>query len=443
MTTAILGAGLTGCTLARLLAERGEEVVVLEAAGDYGGLCRSVTADGFTFDLGGSHIIFSRDEEVLAWMRAVLGANREERHRETKCFYRGRYVQYPFENGLADLPPDDRFRCVDGFVRAVIAAELAAERGESAPARSFLDWIYRTFGDGIADCYLVPYNEKIWKYPLDEMSAHWVDGRVPRPPLADVLRSACGLPTEGYAHQAVFSYPADGGIEALVRAIAAPIEDRIRCGFCVRSVRREEDRFLISDGETTVAADRCISTIPLQALVPALEDVPPEVTDAVGRLVYNGVACVFVGLQGSVPPYSWVYLPEPELGFANRVSFPSNYSTGTAPPGCGSILAECTFRPGDPVATMDDSALVDHVLDRLEAMGVLRRDDVVFTGVARQPFAYVVYDLDYQDSVGTVREFVAARGIDLVGRFAEFEYLNMDGCIRHALDYVRGREPCA
>ena len=69
MTTAILGAGLTGCTLARLLAERGEEVVVLEAAGDYGGLCRSVTADGFTFDLGGSHIIFSRDEEVLAWMR--------------------------------------------------------------------------------------------------------------------------------------------------------------------------------------------------------------------------------------------------------------------------------------------------------------------------------------------------------------------------------------
>jgi protoporphyrinogen oxidase len=183
--------------------------------------------------------------------------------------------------------------------------------------------------------------------------------------------------------------------------------------------------------------------VPLQALVPALEDVPPEVTDAVGRLVYNGVACIFVGLRGPVPPYSWVYLPEQELGFANRVSFPSNYSTGTAPKGCGSILAECTYRHGDPVATMGDSALVDHVLDRLEAMGVLHRDDVVFTGIARQPFAYVVYDLDYQESVGTVREFVAEREVDLVGRFAEFEYLNMDGCIRHALDYVRGREPCA
>ena len=67
-----------------------------------------------------------------------------------------------------------------------------------------------------------PVQREIWKYPLDEMSAHWVDGRVPRPPLADVLRSACGVPTERYAHQAVFWYPASGGIESMVHAIAAP-----------------------------------------------------------------------------------------------------------------------------------------------------------------------------------------------------------------------------
>lgn len=442
MTTAILGAGLTGCTLARLLDESGEDVVVLEAADAFGGLCRSFCTNGFTFDLGGSHIIFSRDEEVLSWMRAVLGPNREERHRETKCFYRGRYVQYPFENGLADLPPDDRFRCVDGFVRAVIEARLAAERGGPVPASTFLQWIRRTFGDGLADCYLVPYNEKIWKYPLDRMSAHWVEGRVPRPPLEDVLRSACGLPTEGYVHQAIFSYPARGGIEALVKAVAEPIKGRIRCGFCVRSIRREDGRFLVSDGTSTVVAERCISTIPLQALVPALPGVPAGVTDAVDRLVYNSVACVFIGLRGPVPPFSWVYLSEQETGHANRVSFPSNYSTGTAPPGCGSIVAECTYRPGDRVAGMDDADLVAHVLDRLEAMGVLSAGDVLVTAVARQPFAYVVYDLAYQESVRVVREFVAACGIDLVGRFAEFEYLNMDGCIRHALDYVRGRPPC-
>jgi protoporphyrinogen oxidase len=443
VTTVILGAGLTGCTLARLIAETGEEVIVLEAEEDYGGLCRSLEAGGFTFDQGGSHIIFSRDAEVLSWMQNLLGPNREERHRETRCWYAGRYIQYPFENGLFDLPPEDRFRCVDGFVKSVIAAERAEALGERTPPRHFLEWIRRTFGDGIAECYLVPYNEKIWKYPLDHMSAHWVDGRVPRPPVGDVLKSACGLATEGYTHQAVFSYPATGGIEALVRAIAAPIEDRIRCGFRVVSVDRRNGCFTVSNGDETVQADRCISTMPLQALIPALPDVPPEVVEAVDRLVYNSVACVFISLKTPAPPLSWVYLPGPELGYANRISFPSNYSSQTSPPGCGSILAECTYRSCDPPASMDDAALIEHVLEHLEGMGILNRDDVTYTGCIRQPFAYVVYDLDYRSSMETIRDFLAGYGIDLVGRFAEFEYLNMDGCIRHAIDYVRRTNPCA
>ncbi|HON40057.1 MAG TPA: NAD(P)-binding protein, partial [Methanoculleus sp.] len=61
MKSAILGGGLTGMTLARLLHERGGRVIVLEGNDKVGGLCRSRTEAGFTFDIGGSHIIFSRD----------------------------------------------------------------------------------------------------------------------------------------------------------------------------------------------------------------------------------------------------------------------------------------------------------------------------------------------------------------------------------------------
>ena len=434
MTIAILGGGLTGLTLARLLHERGDDVVVLEAEERYGGLCRSVVSGGFTFDTGGSHIIFSRDAEVLAFMRWMIEGNEQRNTRNTKIFYKGIFVKYPFENGLSDLPPEDRFLCINEFVKA----QIAFETGSAPTPENFRDWIYFTFGSGIAECYMVPYNEKIWKFPTDQMSTHWVEGRIPRPPVEDVLRSAIGIPTEGYTHQAVFSYPVSGGIEALVRAIASPVQDRIRTGFCVRSIRGEGGRFVISDGKRSVVADRVIATIPVQHLLPCLEDVPEHVRHACDSLVYNSLVSVAFEVKGTVPAISWLYVPDLKLGRANRISFPSTYSREAAPAGCSSVLAEITYQPGDEVSRMSDDEIVRETTGTLLAMGVVSQDRIIGARVMRQPFAYVVYDLGYQGNIRTVKDFCTARSIPLVGRFAQFEYLNMDGCIRSVLDFVKG-----
>ncbi|HNB03267.1 MAG TPA: FAD-dependent oxidoreductase [Methanoregulaceae archaeon] len=432
MKTAILGGGLSGLTLARFLHERGEDLVVLEAEPAFGGLCRSRREGGFCFDSGGSHIIFSRDEEVLGFMLSVLGENRAVRKRNTRIFYKDRFVKYPFENGLSELPKEDLYFCLHEYIKTLIASE----KGELSPVKTFQDWIYATFGKGIAECYLLPYNRKIWNYPPEQMSAHWVEGRVPRPPVEDIIRSAVGIETEGYTHQAVFSYPQEGGIEALVRAVALPITDRMTCGFRVSSIRRCGEGWEISDGIRTISADRLISTIPLQHLIPALEGVPEQVREAVGSLRYNSVCSVFIGVNGKVPDISWLYVPDPGIGLLNRVSFPSNYSSWVAPEGCGSVLAEITYNEGDPLTRMDDTEIIRHVIQSLETMQLVKNEDVIYTGIARHRFAYVVYDLDYLANIHIVREYCREIGIDLVGRFAQFEYLNMDGCIRSVMEYV-------
>ena len=432
MKTAILGGGLSGLTLARFLKEQGEEVIVLEAEPEYGGLCQSKIDQGFTFDTGGSHIIFSRDGEVLAFMRRMIAGNEQRNNRTTKIFYKQQFVKYPFENGLSDLPPEDRFFCINGFIKT----QIAVEKGEIPAPVNFREWIYYTFGNGIAECYLIPYNEKIWKYPTDKMSLHWVDGRVPRPPVEDVIKSAIGIDTEGYTHQAVFSYPLDGGIMALVRAIARPIEPCIKTGFKVASITKSGEIWHISNGDERIHADQCICTMPVQHLLLCLDGVPREVKNAADALKYNSLVCVYIGINGPVPGISWLYVPDPVVGRTNRISFPSGYSRHGAPDGCSAILAEITHQPGDDVVDLTDDELISEVVAMLESMQILHKDQIIYSSVERQPFAYVVYDLNYQKNIAIVKEYCKEIGMPLVGRFSQFEYLNMDGCIRSVMDFI-------
>ena len=430
MKWAILGGGLTGVTLARLLKEKGHDITVFEKEQKIGGLCKSELRNGFTFDCGGSHIIFSRDTEVLQFMQDVLEDNREFRNRNTKIFYKKNLVKYPFENGLAALPKEDLYFCISEYIKTLIAHE----KGEIPEPQNFKDWIYATFGKGIAETYMVPYNEKIWNYPTDKMSKHWMDGRVPRPPIEDIIKSAVGIETEGYTHQSVFSYPITGGIEALIRAIEAPVKNAILTGTEVTAVRKTPAGWEVTAGGKTYTGDRLISTIPLQVLLPML-DAPEDVRKAVVALRYNSIACISVGIRGSVPNISWMYIPEDRWGAFNRLSFPSNFSSKVAPEGCSSILAEITYNEGDDISRMSDTEIIKHTVSGLTDMGLVT-DNVVHTAIDRFKYAYVVYDTEYLKNIKTVRDWIEAQGIDLVGRFSQFEYLNMDGCIRSVLNFV-------
>ncbi|HEY9247352.1 MAG TPA: FAD-dependent oxidoreductase, partial [Candidatus Methanoperedens sp.] len=271
------------------------------------------------------------------------------------------------------------------------------------------------------------------------MSSHWVDGRIPRPPVEDVIKSAIGIETEGYTHQAVFNYPKKGGIEAMVRAIGAPIKNKIHTGFSVSSIREDGGMFIIGDGSRSFTAEKCISTIPLQDLLKCMDCVPEHVQTSCNDLKFNSLACVLLGINGEVPDISWLYVHEKELGLFNRISFPSNYSPDVAPPGHSSILVEITYHGGDEASSMPDRDLIDHVVTSLENMKIIKsRKDITYKSMTRQKYAYVIYDLDYLKNIAIVKDFCAKKGIGLVGRFSEFEYLNMDGCIRSAMNFARG-----
>ena len=417
----ILGGGISGIALA---AHLGEDVEVIEKRPRIGGLCGTISEQGFTFDAAGPHIMFSKNKDVLALMVDVLGENVHQKRRDNKIWFKGRLVKYPFENDLASLPPQDNFECIHGYI--------VNPHADDEP-RNLAEWSYKTFGAGISEKYFLPYNKKIWNFDPRQLGLEFVS-RIPKPPMEDVLKSSIGIPTEGYLHQLHFYYPIEGGYEQIVHGFAKRVRGAVRTSFVVGGVKREGSGWRVtSTNNEQRRYDQLVSTIPIHELLNVWADAPPEARALAAKLRYNSLINVVLGVdEDRGVPWTALYVPDPEIVF-HRLSFPRAFSEKNVPPGCFSIMAEITTSAGDGVWELGDDQVIERVVRDLELMGLIDPKTIVYRKVVRFSYGYPVYDLDYRANVTAMREAVAATGLRLLGRFAQFDYINSDVCVERAL----------
>lgn len=428
MKIGILGGGLAGLAVANFLKHDFE---ILEKNKECGGLCRSIREKGFTFDYGGGHIIFSRDKRVLEFMVQKLGNNVVRRRRNSKIFFKGRYIKYPFENGLFELPRRDLFDCFYGYVENLIKLR---EKKPKQP-KNFEEWMYATFGKGITERYLLPYNRKVWNFEPRNMAVDWVKDRVPQPSVEDVFKSALGIETEGYTHQLFFYYPKRGGIYSLIQSFEKKCNGKITKEFNTKSVKKEGNRWIVSDGKNEKIFDKIVSTIPITELVKIYQKVPMEVKRAARKLRYNSLITVLLGVdEKKINSFHWVYFPREEEGLFNRVCFPFNHSPHVVPRGKSSATVEITCTPNDKIWKMRDEKLAEDAIEKLDSFRVIKKEKICFSKVMRLEYAYVINDLGYNKNIEIVRKFFANENVVLCGRFSEFKYMGMDGTVKSAME---------
>ena len=171
-----------------------------------GGLSRYWSAKGYTFDQG-PHMIYTRDGYAMGLFRSFLKGNLTKQQRENFIYLHKTLVKYPFGKFLHGLPPGVIIDC-DGVLEA-----RKCEPG--AKPANFKEWMLQTFGEGIARHYLIPYNLKVWKHPLEKTGIDRIFGRVPGPDKKDMMRGALGIQNPEFGPNAMVHYPIRGGIDSL------------------------------------------------------------------------------------------------------------------------------------------------------------------------------------------------------------------------------------
>jgi UDP-galactopyranose mutase len=168
----IVGAGLTGCTLAHAVAREGVESVLLERAAVPGGLIRSELMHGVIYEPHGSHIFHTEDREVWELANAMTPFRRY-RHR----------VDIVVQGKLLNWPPllSDVERLQDG---PRIKRELLARRERpldpelQAQSANFEDWCLELMGPDLYELFVRPYTEKQWGRPARDLPARFAPRRV-------------------------------------------------------------------------------------------------------------------------------------------------------------------------------------------------------------------------------------------------------------------------
>ena len=428
----ILGAGPTGLGAAWRLHERGHrDWSLYEAATHAGGLASSVIDErGFTWDLGGL-VLFSHYRYFDEVMDRALGDAWVEHVREAWVWMRDRWIPYPFQNNIWRLPDAELHACVNGL-------QALAHTPHGDPPGTFREWLLRSFGQGICDAFLFPYNRKVWAYDPSALNVSWMGERVARVNLPRILENiALKRDDVSWGPNSTFRFPLHGGTGAIWKAVQQLLPaNRMHFDRAIMRIDTRRRTVHTAAGED-IEYDALISTMPLDRLLNTI-DGPAHVKALGARFVHSSSHIVGVGVRGAVPAdlstKCWIYFPEPESPFYRATVF-SNYSPNNAPAGHWSLMAEVSESPEKPVRI---ETIADDVVEAFERCGFIERSNVVTRWHRRLEHGYPTPWLGRDEVLSEVEQALHSAGIYSRGRFGAWKYevSNQDHSVMQGVEAV-------
>ncbi len=170
MTTAkpvlIVGAGFSGAVHARILADAGYRVDVIDIRPHIGGNAYDhVDANGIRVHAYGPHLFHTKNRPIADWLRG-FGTFVDYSHKVRALLPSGIMAPLPINLDTVNLVFGTGYTTAEQ-----VAAHLARVAVPIAQPANAAEYLYANIGRDLTDLFFRPYTKKMWQFDLEDMAA--------------------------------------------------------------------------------------------------------------------------------------------------------------------------------------------------------------------------------------------------------------------------------
>lgn len=401
---AIIGGGISGLATAHLLKDR-YDVTVFEREETPGGLIRCKRINGSLFHLCGGHVFNSKKEDVLNWFWTFF--NREEEFskadRNSVVFMEdGKEIPYPIENHAYLLNKNEQ----ENFISDLL---YIASNRNSIPT-NFEEFLEGRFGKTLYELYFKPYNEKVWRRDLKRVPLTWLEGKLPMPTVEEIIYNNMNHVEEKTFVHATFWYEKKNGSQFIADRLASDLN--IQYNSDIQSLEILSSGISIN-GELFEKVIFCGNIKQLPSLLKGVD--MEDYTKSIENLESHGTTAVFCEIEQN--PYSWIYQPSRQHE-SHRIICTGNF-------------AESNNAEGKMTATIEFTDYISEEDIKKELKKIPLNPK--YLAHYYNEFTYPIQDKDTQSMIQNLKKHLSQYNIYFTGRFADWEYYNMDVAIDAAI----------
>jgi oxygen-dependent protoporphyrinogen oxidase len=350
----ILGAGISGLSLAYELKTRGIDVRVFEAEARTGGKIRSERQGDYLIEHGPAGF-FDPSGSVDRLARAV-GVERNLISATTAAKRRGVVVDGRFVAVPASPATAIRTPLLSPLAKLRVLCDLVLPRG-TADDESVASWARRRLGRQAAERIVYPLISGLYAGDPDRISL-----RSAFPALAKMEADHRSLifgsvaSARGPRGPGLRSF--SEGMQTLVAGLSRLLEGRITCGAAARSIAATRTGWRVAlERVGSMETDAVVLAMPAHAARPLLKPLSADAAEAAGEIDYVPVAVVHLAYAHQhIPAYGFLVAPGERSRLLGAV-FASDVFARRAPDGRLLISARLGGARHRDLLQLDDAAL--------------------------------------------------------------------------------------